>query len=77
MKGIILLIIRIYQIFISPLFGANCRFSPSCSEYASVCMHRFPIHRAMWYSTRRVFRCHPWNSGGFDPVPDEPINLKE
>lgn len=69
MKIIPILIIRFYQYFISPMFGPKCRFYPTCSEYSKECFERFPIHRALWYSSRRITRCHPFCEGGHDPVP--------
>ncbi|RPJ78511.1 MAG: membrane protein insertion efficiency factor YidD [Alphaproteobacteria bacterium] len=71
MKIIPILLIRFYQYFISPLLGPNCRFYPTCSEYSKECFHRFPIHRALWYSSRRIIRCNPYCEGGHDPVPKQ------
>ncbi|WP_410198807.1 membrane protein insertion efficiency factor YidD [Bacteriovorax antarcticus] len=71
MKFIFLGIIRFYRYFISPLFGPKCRFYPSCSLYSKECFERFPIGRAVWYSCRRISRCHPFCEGGHDPVPEE------
>ena len=69
MKSIFILIIRFYRYFISPLFGPKCRFYPTCSQYSKECFEQFPIHIALWYSTKRICRCHPFSEGGFDPVP--------
>ncbi len=69
MKHIIIYIIKFYQYFISPLLGPNCRFYPSCSSYSKECFERFSFSRAMWYSFRRITRCHPFCKGGHDPVP--------
>ncbi|MDP9417792.1 MAG: membrane protein insertion efficiency factor YidD [Actinomycetota bacterium] len=63
------LAVRGYQLFISPLLGARCRFYPSCSAYA---VQALTVHggvRGSWLATRRLLRCHPWNPGGVDPVP--------
>jgi hypothetical protein len=63
------LIIRIYQVLISPMLGSVCRFSPSCSQYAIEALHRYGLIKGLWLAGCRLLRCHPWNPGGFDPVP--------
>jgi hypothetical protein len=63
-------VVRTYQWTLRPFIGANCRFWPSCSEYA---IEAFRIHGALHggaLATRRILRCNPWNEGGCDPVPD-------
>lgn len=62
------LIISFYQLVISPFLGSNCRFHPSCSAYSKECFQLFPFYKAMWYSSLRILRCHPFHKGGFDPV---------
>ncbi len=69
MKKVFILPIKFYQYFISPLLGPNCRFYPTCSEYSKECFDQFPIPQALWYSCRRLLRCHPFCEGGHDPVP--------
>ncbi|WP_338847076.1 membrane protein insertion efficiency factor YidD [Massilia sp. W12] len=63
------LAVRAYQLCISPLLPRSCRFYPSCSNYAleALCVHG--ARRGGWLSLRRICRCHPWNDGGYDPVP--------
>lgn len=61
--------IRLYQLVLSPLLGRNCRFSPSCSSYAIEALGRFGIVKGGILSIRRLGRCHPFGSSGFDPVP--------
>ncbi len=63
------LLIRLYQCVLSPLLGPACRFYPTCSEYALESIGRFGVLRGGWLALRRIGRCHPWNPGGFDPVP--------
>jgi uncharacterized protein len=62
-------LIRCYQWVISPLLGQNCRFHPSCSQYALEAVQSFGILRGGWLALKRLGRCHPWHPGGFDPPP--------
>lgn len=59
-----------YRILLSPVLGGACRFYPSCSNYASEAVARHGARRGMWLSLRRLLRCRPFSTGGFDPVPD-------
>jgi uncharacterized protein len=69
MRRVLQILIRIYQLSLSPLLGQCCRFHPSCSHYAQEAIGRFGVMRGGRMATRRLLRCHPWNPGGFDPVP--------
>ncbi|MCY4419416.1 MAG: membrane protein insertion efficiency factor YidD [Cytophagales bacterium] len=64
-------LIILYQNLISPLFPSSCRYFPSCSAYAreALCVHGF--RRGFFLAMRRILSCHPWKSGGFDPVPQD------
>jgi putative membrane protein insertion efficiency factor len=62
--------IRVYRYAISPMLPASCRFFPSCSEYALDALRRHGPVTGSWLTLSRVCRCHPWNHGGLDPVPD-------
>jgi len=63
------LVVRGYQLFVSPLLGPRCRFYPSCSAYALTALQRHGAVRGSWLAVRRLGRCHPWNPGGVDHVP--------
>ncbi|HSL26419.1 MAG TPA: membrane protein insertion efficiency factor YidD [Acidimicrobiia bacterium] len=63
-------LIRIYQKLVSPNLRANCRYQPTCSQYAVDAIARFGLWRGGWLAIKRVGRCHPLHPGGFDPVPD-------
>jgi len=69
MKHLLLALIRIYKYMISPFFGSRCRFFPSCSEYALEAVDKYGAFKGTCLGLKRIFRCHPWNTGGFDPVP--------
>ena len=76
LRKIPLVLIRGYQLGISPLLGPRCRFYPSCSCYAHTAIERFGVWRGTWLAVRRIARCHPLHEGGFDPVPEKrPINV--
>jgi len=62
-------LIRGYQLFLSPLFPASCRFHPTCSEYARDALAAHGLVRGLCLSILRILRCNPWNRGGVDPVP--------
>ncbi|MCX7981917.1 MAG: membrane protein insertion efficiency factor YidD [Syntrophales bacterium] len=66
---ILILLIRGYQLFFSPLLGPCCRFSPSCSEYMVEAITKYGSFKGMWLGFKRITRCHPWSAGGYDPLP--------
>ena len=69
MKTVLIALLRFYRYAISPMLGRNCRFHPTCSEYAIEAIQRHGALRGDWMAAKRVGRCHPFNSGGYDPVP--------
>ena len=69
MKSILVALLRAYQYAISPLLGRNCRYFPTCSEYAAEAVQKYGAARGGWLGLKRVCRCHPWHPGGYDPVP--------
>ena len=64
-----LALIRLYQLGISPLLGPGCRHEPSCSRYAAEAIERHGLASGSALGARRVLRCHPWGTSGWDPVP--------
>ena len=62
-------LIRLYQIALSPYFGSQCRFTPTCSEYAKDAVKKHGAFKGAWLAIRRIGRCHPYHPGGHDPVP--------
>lgn len=71
MKTIIILGLKGYKKFISPLLGNNCRFYPTCSEYMIEAIKRFGVLKGGFLGIKRVLRCNPLFKGGYDPVPEE------
>jgi putative membrane protein insertion efficiency factor len=69
MKRVLVALIRGYQYLFRPLLGANCRFYPSCSDYAREAVERHGALAGVWLAVKRVARCHPYHPGGYDPVP--------
>ncbi|HEY1699248.1 MAG TPA: membrane protein insertion efficiency factor YidD [Trebonia sp.] len=66
---VVLAPILFYQRFISPLLAPRCRFAPSCSQYAVEAVRTHGAARGLWLAVCRLARCHPFNPGGYDPVP--------
>lgn len=61
--------IRFYQLFLSPLLGPSCRFTPTCSEYARQAILKHGPFKGLWLAVWRILRCNPWGGSGYDPVP--------
>ncbi len=68
--ALLLLLIRVYQLVLSPLLGSACRYEPSCSRYTATCIQRFGALPGVWLGLRRIGRCHPFAAGGIDPPPE-------
>ena len=69
MRNLLVLTIRGYQLWLSPLLPAACRYYPTCSAYAIEALERHGAARGTWLAIRRIARCHPFRPGGYDPVP--------
>ena len=66
-------LIKIYQFLISPIIGKNCRFNPTCSNYALEALKKHGLFLGMYYSIIRISKCHPWGGSGHDPVPSKKL----
>lgn len=69
MKALLIALVRGYRLLLSPWWGRQCRFTPTCSEFALEALERHGAGNGTWLAMRRVSRCHPWHAGGYDPVP--------
>jgi len=64
-----ILLVRFYQLAISPWLGNNCRYQPTCSSYMIDALKEHGLLKGLWLGTKRIVRCHPWGGHGYDPVP--------
>ena len=64
-----ILLIKFYQLCISPIKPPCCRFTPTCSQYALEAFRKYALLKGLWLSIRRILRCNPWGGSGYDPVP--------
>lgn len=69
LRKLFILPIRFYQVAISPYLGSNCRHTPTCSQYAIEAIREWGVIKGIWLGTKRIARCHPWGTHGYDPVP--------
>ena len=69
LKGLLVRVLKLYKTFLSPLLPPACRFHPSCSSYAIQALETHGVIRGLWLALRRLIRCHPYNPGGYDPIP--------
>lgn len=69
MRGVLIGIVRAYQLFLGPLLPSSCRYYPTCSTYAIEALQKHGALRGSLLAIRRIGRCHPFHAGGYDPVP--------
>ena len=75
-KYIAIFLVAIFKFCISPFLPHVCKFTPTCSEYASQCFREWGFFIGLHLTIKRIFRCNPWSKGGFDPVPENPRRKK-
>jgi len=75
-KSIFILPIKFYQLVVSPMLPNTCRHLPTCSEYALEALEMHGPLRGLWLSIKRIGRCHPWGTHGYDPVPHKKLSNK-
>lgn len=68
-KRLVILPIKIYQWCISPMLGQNCRHTPTCSQYTVEAIEEWGVFKGIWLGTKRLSKCHPWGTQGYDPIP--------
>ncbi len=68
---LLLFLIRAYQLIISPILGSNCRFAPTCSEYAMGSLKSPGLIKGLFLIIKRIGKCHPWGGHGYDPIPNK------
>jgi hypothetical protein len=73
MRFIFIAFIRLYQIVLSPLLGANCRHQPTCSAYGIESLKVWGVWKGLWLTLRRILKCNPWGTSGVDPVPKKTL----
>ncbi len=69
MKKILILLVKFYQMCLSPFFVSRCRYTPTCSMYTIECLEKYGILKGFWLGIKRISKCRPGSQGGFDPIP--------
>jgi putative membrane protein insertion efficiency factor len=69
LSKIFIILIKLYQITLSPFLGKQCRFTPTCSQYGIEAIQKHGVLKGSWLTIKRIARCNPWGSSGYDPVP--------
>jgi putative membrane protein insertion efficiency factor len=66
-----IILVKFYQVAISPYLPASCRYSPTCSHYTLEALQKYGLFKGGWLAIKRISSCHPWGGEGYDPVPDK------
>ena len=74
MRKILIALIKVYRFTLSPFIGQHCRFTPTCSQYATEAIEEYGSLKGSWMALRRLSKCHPFHAGGWDPVPENPMS---
>jgi len=77
LKALLIAPIRFYRFFLSPWFGRDWRFNPSCSLYAIEAIEKHGAFKGLWLAIERIARCNPWGTGGYNPVPEAKKNPRQ
>lgn len=77
LSKLLIFLVKVYQVALSPLLGANCRYMPTCSEYSIEAIQVHGPLKGLWLATKRILSCHPWGGSGIDPVPKKIIHEKD
>ena len=72
----LLIVIKTYQLILSPILGNNCRFLPTCSEYAIESLKSYGVIKGILLTVKRIGKCHPWGGHGYDPIPTKEVKHK-
>lgn len=67
----LILLVRFYQVAISPYMPSSCRYSPTCSHYTIEALNKHGLLKGSWFAIKRISSCHPWGGSGYDPVPEK------
>lgn len=73
-QWVLIKLVRLYQLAISPFLGSSCRHSPTCSQYMIEAIREWGAVRGVWLGLKRLVKCHPWGTSGYDPVPKNDFN---
>lgn len=68
LRRVLIFLLKLYQVFVSPLVGKKCRFYPSCSQYTIEVLNKYDLKKSILFILKRFLKCHPFNAGGYDPV---------
>lgn len=74
MRKVLIALIKVYRFTLSPFIGQHCRFTPTCSQYATEAIEQYGSIKGSWMAAKRLSKCHPFHTGGWDPVPENGVS---